>query len=1231
MSGRAKMGVRWAFVSLMLAACGGVQHARTPTIDEVRARAAAAPHDPGAQRALAEAEMLMRGGDAARVESSLERARELAPDDLSLVFLSAVEREMHGRPSEALDGFLDVIARARTSTDPRAAAFAQVAAAEIEGLDDAADGFADRVRDALTPVHAEPGGIGDGARATIADLLIDIAYRQGETARVAELTEQQRCATTWNVAGPFGPRHLLGFEQALAPDADGTLAAEYELGPGRGTRATRELHARGCNIHLGGGPVAGPGTTFAETTLTLPTAGRWVLRVETPNAMQLFVDGEPVAQIDRRREPSGRASFHPLELSGGEHRIRVRLTTRHPNPVLHISASQTAGPPGGRELEAQDLTTALLDAQLAMARGDVVGARERMRSHVHEDGAPVFLIAAAAATLNDPLRSGDVRHDTARRLLGWAAARDEAVWYPRLTLAQLEANEGRDVNAIESLRASAARWPEIVMFPLQLNDLLTTRGWHAQAADAVSLAREAVPSACRPLRAELNRARRRHRAAEALEIAESIVACDARSDALLTMRVRRREWDAALAELARLAQLEPEQSTVGELQAQLEIAQARGDEDEVRRLIATLRTRIPRGDQLVLASADRTLAAGDAQTARGTLRDAMAADPQAMMGLQRVHWAMGGEMPLAEFRRDGGEVIRELEASDRSYEEPMVLVFDYTVYRVFEDGSMLELTHNIFRLQSQEAVDRMGEYAVPDGAHMLTLRTVKADGTRLEPDEIAGKDTISFPSLSPGDYIEFEYIRGHEPPAGYPNGFVGDRFYFRNYETPFDLSQLTVVTPADMELTLDPRGEAPETELEQRDGLRVYRWTARESRPFSQEPSSISAREFFPSVYWGRGANWDLYVESLRDVLADRDMRDPAAERLVAGIVGSEPSSPEQRAARIYQWVLENIEDSQDVFGSAPAMVAARTGNRTRVFRYLLDMAGIEAELALARSYGADRHEGTLPDDDTYQNLVVRLRGTDGHRYTHAGARGAPFGYVPPPLQGMDALLLNEAAERVQLPEGDDAEHRRSVEVSVELQRDGDARIRVVETFRGAGAILWRNQLEGIPDARLEDRFEAAYVSNQISGAELTRLVITGREDPSQPLVLRYDVQVGGFARRDGSSLLIPPVFLARLGPQLARVASRQIPQLIAGAIDLEVSLRIRLPDGMSASSLPEPVSLSALGAEVEARHASAATEITVERRYHVPRMRVAPADYAELARFSRAADEAEVLEIRVE
>jgi len=1219
----------------LLIACGGVRHAEEPTIEDLRRRAAIRPLDPITLGALAEGELLLTGGDAARAEAAISRALELSPESLQLRYLAATERELHGDLSAALDGYLDVVRRAVNSTDPLAPAMAAVSAAEVESLDDAVVDFAPRVTEALTPVHEVPGGIGDEARATIADLLVDLAYRRGDPARVAAIATAQRCVTSWRLAGPFGPRHLLSYDTELAPDGQPSLGDEYDLGPSRGTRATRDVLSRGCNLHLGGGPVGGAGTTYAEATLTLPASGRWVIRLETPNAVRLFVDGEEVAALDRRREALPRVTYHVLTLAAGEHRVRARVTSRHPNPVLAISASQTAGEPGGAPIAGESLTAAHVRAQSAMTRGDVVGARELLRPHVADrEASSAFLVAGAAASLNDPLRGSTVRHDEARRLLGWAVERDDAAWYPVLAIAQLEANEGRSQVAIAALREATERWPGLVVMPLQLVDYVTQRGWHSQAAEAVAQARTAVPSACRPLRAAMNHARRRHRATEELEHARAIVACDARSDAMLTLHIRRRAWDEATAELRRLAALEPdpEETALGALRVELDLATSRGDDEAAARLLARLAARIPLSAGLVLRSADRSLASGDASGAHAQLQAALTAEPEAMMDLRRAVRAIGGPSPLEGYRRDGAEVIRSLEESERVYEEPMVLVFDYTVYRVFEDGSMMELTHNIYRLQSQEAVDAMGEFHVPEEAQMLTLRTVKEDGTRLEPDEIAGKDTISFPSLSPGDYIEFEYMRPRPAPAGYPSGFIGDRFFFRNYETPFDHSELTVVVPRDVELSVETRGPAPETEVSVVDDTRVYRWSVDESRPLTQEPASVASREFIPSVYWGRGATWDLYIESLRDVLSDRDVVDPAARRLVQSVVGDDhQASAEQRATRLRQWVLENIDNSNDVFGLAPAMLAARTGNRTRILHYLFGLAGLESELALVRSYGADATASEMPDDDTYQHLVVRLRGSDDWLWVHAGARGSPFSYLPTSLAGMDAILLNEAGERVTVVERALETDLRTVEVDVELRRDGGARVQVVETQRGAGAVYWRNQLEGIAEENLEAQFESQYVSNLLPGGELTRLVITGRQDPEGPLVLRYEVELPQLARPSSDGWVMPPLFRAHLAAQYARVASRTVTQLILSGLAMDVVVHVRGPEGATFVTIPDDASLDGVhGARARVVSTNASGELELHRSYRIPRMRIEADAYPGFAQFCRASDEAEASEVHI-
>jgi len=367
-------------------------------------------------------------------------------------------------------------------------------------------------------------------------------------------------------------------------------------------------------------------------------------------------------------------------------------------------------------------------------------------------------------------------------------------------------------------------------------------------------------------------------------------------------------------------------------------------------------------------------------------------------------------------------------------------------------------------------------------------------------------------------------------------------------------------------------------------------------------------------------------------VLADRDVIDPAAQRLVRTIVGeSSGATAEQRAERIYRWVLENVENSDDVFGLAPAMLAERNGNRTRVLRYLLDLAGLETDLVLARSFTSDSTRSELADDDTYQHLVLRMRGSDGWVWLHAGARHAPFGYLPPSIAGMDALVLDEDAERVTI--GDRALERdlRTVEVDVELRRDGGARVSVVETYRGAGAVGWRGQLEEVPEGNLEQAFEAQYVANLLPGGQLERLVITGREDPAVPLVMRYDVELASLARQSGDGWVLPPLFSAQLAPQYAPLASRTTTQIIPIGLALDIRIRVEGPEGTTFASLPPEVTLTALdGASVTIGASEDQGALMVRRSYRIPRMRIPAERYDELAAFARASDEAEGAEIRV-
>lgn len=1245
------VGVRGLFallltLSLALTGCP-LNTGTTPHplgIDDIRRRAQQNPNDPDAIYALAEGELLAPSGDSTAARAAIDRALALRPNDPRTFFLSALEHNMHGRLAAGLEAVLRTVETSVESTDPRAAELAEAAASAISDYDGSVPDFATRVATRMAPVVDHPGHAGLAARFTLSQLLIELAYRRGDLARVQALSSTVGCSTTWRVAGPFGPRALLGFDEALPPEESGPLADRYDLGPARRTRATRDIETAGCALHMGNGPVGGAGITYAETTIEAASAGRYLVRLETPNAVQLFVDDAPVARVDRRARLVPRTTWHEVELTAGSHRVMVKVASRHPNPLVLLAVfpgeARGALPSGAEDDPA--LTTdgyfeRLLSAAVHIARSDYVSARETLApATTGDDAAVVPLVIASTVAMADPIRGSALGGDDARRFLEVARARDATAWYPRFQMLVLDALGGRVREALPDLRAAETDFPEVPLFPITIAQILQRAGWQEQSDAEIASLLERSPSSCAAISASLDAAVRRTHEGEAAPLAERVVTeCDARSDARLQHLVRQRRWDEASAELARLAALEPNTHRYQVLDGQLTLARARGDRAATEQILAQLEELMPQSLNVVTMQADLALAAGHRDQAGERFARAHREEPESMADLFRIERAVLGVSPLEPYRRDGAAVIREFEASGHHYEAPRVLVLDYTVTRLFPDGSILELTHNIIHVQSDEAAEDEAQFTPPEGAQLLTLRTIKADGTRLEPDQIAGLEHIELPNVAVGDYVEFEYLRTEPPPAAYGGGVTGERFYFRNYETPFDSSSLTLVAPRDMEIVVDPRGQAPATETSEDGDLRVYRWAVHQSEPFVREPASVSPTEFFPSVLWAYHASWRDYVDSLRDVLVDREERDPAALRLVQETASPDgATTAEQRAARLYEWVMEEIEESSGaLFEQAGTMVATRTGSRARVLLYLLHLAGIEADLALVRDFAGDSTDSPVPEDTRYASLLVRMQSNAGPIWIATGQRGAPFGTIPPNLRGMDALVLNAAAEHATVTTPPIETDLRTVEVDMTLDEGGDARFDVQETFRGAGAALWRMQLEGVPAANLEDAFDEGYVSRILPGAHMTSLRITGREEHDQPLVLHYEFEVDGIGHVASGRRMLPALIPTQLTNAFARLASRTTTQVLTPGLAIDLRLTVHVPQGAEVSSLPDAE------AEMGGPHGATAHYVTrrtgdgfvLERQVRVPRMRILPTEYGAFAGFCREADEVEGREIGVE
>jgi hypothetical protein len=300
----------------------------------------------------------------------------------------------------------------------------------------------------------------------------------------------------------------------------------------------------------------------------------------------------------------------------------------------------------------------------------------------------------------------------------------------------------------------------------------------------------------------------------------------------------------------------------------------------------------------------------------------------------------------------------------------------------------------------------------------------------------------------------------------------------------------------------------------------------------------------------------------------------------------------------------------------------------------LLRELGVETRLALVRDYGKDPAPRRFTTADLHSRPVLRVAHGGATWWLDPGQPQAPFGVLPGPMRGVEALVIPAPGEepRVELTPADgDGADPVKIELRVVVAEDGSATVDGSETYTGWDAAGGKHALERVDAAGRRQAVEQS-LARSFRDLQLTSLAVEGEGDPDAPLVMRWSLTTPAWAHLDGGWLVAEvPLFPARLAAVYAPRGARETPLLLGDSQDVTMRVEVVPPPGWKAVPQPRKVE-SEQGSYLRAER-SAGAALVREDRFVLHRARIDPVRYpafAELARAIDAAQEAPIVFERV-
>jgi tetratricopeptide (TPR) repeat protein len=589
-------------------------------------------------------------------------------------------------------------------------------------------------------------------------------------------------------------------------------------------------------------------------------------------------------------------------------------------------------------------------------------------------------------------------------------------------------------------------------------------------------------------------------------------------------------------------------------------------------------------------------------------------------------FANGGEF-YAPYRRDGIDLVRKSAQRNFSGGDAVILLSD-KVARVRGDGPVSVYVHCITRTLNKDGISRYGEVALPRGADLLELRTIKANGEIIEPELAHQKPTISMPALEPGDAIEEEYVLHYAELDLMPES--ASAHTFGSFAAPILHSRFVLLNPPEAMIQVREQAGTPLPLVGENNGMVIRVWE-RDNIAQAIAESFMPAINLLPTVTI---AEAEKTSARLRDELIDASRAGLHVYEAVTSLHLSQAGGDVEKAKRLYRFVTSKIDSTGSEWAVSPAedTLASGQGSRTMALLALARAVGLRAELLLARK--VDQNCGE--ELSCFTEPLVRFWLPNGESTdVDAESDDLPFGVIPPSLDAREAHLIPLLTEEGKKSEIVALNPRLAGEKSVaEAEVSFPNGNLVANLFVQLGSMRAqeiRNTLRNASE-REHDLFFEQLAMRIFPDAATVTGTAAHENDPEQPLKLSVRCTVPQFINPQNGlteiDQLAPALGLAGL---YGKTATRKFPLLIESLLFESTVFHLHLPEGIEVHSLPADFTDKTEFGEYSLRFVRMPHQIDIHRDFRIPVQVIPPDRYGAFVNFALRIDEAERQRISVE